>query len=306
MTGAAGGQDEGEWSGVQLRMRLVLVERRIDARRRDGGRDGDRLAERDVAGKRVVRGPGPGRARDTVRAIRGRRRREVERVALPRRVDRDGDAAEWITGVSVRHRPADRAEVGRQGDGQGDRNRDLGLLRCIRDEDDEGVVLAGREIGGAERERDDLAPAAGDDAAVRRLAQPRCVAERFDRAVAAVRGPIRGAGQADDHGGVDEAVIAAEGFERHVERDRVVDDRRRHDRDELERRGVPDRDERIAAVGLEEIGKVLHPDVLPGLSEERLGGQAGRRILVGVEVDIATDLVHRRRRGEVDRHRRDR
>ncbi len=158
------GEDELERVNVLRRVRLVAMEGHVLAGCRDAGDDRDVSLLGDVAVEAVLGRPGAFGAGDAIRAVAGGGRREVERITVEGRVHGDGDAAERLTGVRVRDGARQGAEARRQVDGERDRDRDLGLLRSIRDEDDRAVVLTRRQVGRPEVERDGLAVARVDRA----------------------------------------------------------------------------------------------------------------------------------------------
>src|SRR5205823_9698438 len=68
---------------------------------------------------------------------------------------------------------ADRPELGREVDGERDLDRDLGLLRGVRDEDHEPVIDPRGQRRRPEIQGDELARTDLDDADIGRLAHPR-------------------------------------------------------------------------------------------------------------------------------------
>ena len=92
LVGPIGREDEDERAHVEPGVGLDPVQGRVGAGRRDAGVDRDLLVDGHVAVELVVGGPRAFRPDDLVRPVARGRRGEVERGALPRRVDGDEDA----------------------------------------------------------------------------------------------------------------------------------------------------------------------------------------------------------------------
>ena len=164
--------------------------------------------------------------------------------------------------------------------------------------------MPGGEIRRPERERDVRRVADRRLGGSGRLGEPAEVGERLDRPVADVGQVVHRARWVAEHEiDVHRAVVAAEGLERRLERDRLAVDGRRTGRHDLERGQVDHEDDRVGVVDVEQADQVLGADVLGRQAGQAGRRDAGRRILVGVDVDLADGLVDRGPGGEVDRHR---
>ena len=95
------GQDEAERSALDGRVRLVPMERRIDALTGRAGGHALRARHADVPVQGELERPLAARADQLPGALAVGRRAHVERLAVPRTVERDGHAGEWLFGVGI-------------------------------------------------------------------------------------------------------------------------------------------------------------------------------------------------------------
>ena len=160
--GPAGREHEDKAVAVERGVRLAAVQADLHRPGRLARDDREVRGAVDVAVERHEGRPRAVRADDAERAVSVGHGLEGECVALPLGKREHSGAGQRLARVGVGHGPRDRAEVGGQGHREVDRDGDLALLRSIREQHQEPVVLAGGEGRAAEGEGDRLAVARRD------------------------------------------------------------------------------------------------------------------------------------------------